>query len=332
MEAIRIFFSYPITILIIKILVVYLILPLILLVIIYAELKILAHIQHRLGPMVTGGFHGWLQPVADGLKFFLKEDIIPTAADKWIFFLAPLVFLIPAFMVFVALPISGYLVVENMDLGLFYVIAIAAVAVIGLVMAGWGSGNKYSLMGSLRAVAQVISYELPLAISAIGVAMMAGSLNLITIGQKQSVWWLGFIPSWYVIPQFIGFAVFLIAGLAELTRIPFDLPQADSEIVEGPHVEYSGMKFAFFYFAEYLNLVFLAAMITVLYLGAWNGPFFASPIWFLIKMGLIIFFIMWLRGTFPRIRPDQLMEYSWKILLPLSLLNILVTGIFKVYF
>lgn len=332
MEAIRIFFSYPITILIIKILVIYLILPLILLVIIYAELKILAHIQHRLGPMVTGGFHGWLQPVADGLKFFLKEDIIPTAADKWIFFLAPLVFLIPAFMVFVALPISGYLVVENMDLGLFYVIAIAAVAVIGLVMAGWGSGNKYSLMGSLRAVAQVISYELPLAISAIGVAMMAGSLNLITIGQKQSVWWFGFIPSWYVIPQFIGFAVFLIAGLAELTRIPFDLPQADSEIVEGPHVEYSGMKFAFFYFAEYLNLVFLAAMITVLYLGAWNGPFFASPIWFLIKMGLIIFFIMWLRGTFPRIRPDQLMEYSWKILLPLSLLNILVTGIFKVYF
>ena len=289
----------------------------------YAEHKILAHMQHRLGPMEAGKFHGWAQLIADGVKFIQKEDVVPSAADRWAFSLAPAVVLIPVALTFAVIPFGPTIWAENLDVGLFFIMAISAVGVIGVLMAGWASANKFSLIGALRAAAQLIAYELPLILAAVAVAMLAGTLSLVGIVESQR-------DFWYVLVQPIGLGIFVIASLAELTRPPFDMPIADSEIIFGAYTEYTGMKFAFFILSEYAGIVSLSAVASVLFLGGYLGPFLPAPIWMMAKIGGISFFIIWLRATYPRLREDQLQRFSWIVLIPLALVNILVTAIVKV--
>ena len=302
----------------------------------YVEHKTLAHMQARLGPMEAGKFHGWAQLVADGVKFIQKEDIIPSAADRVTFSIAPAVVLVPVITVFIVLPFgpgpegmpgAGFWG-ENLDLGLFFALAVSSISVIGMLMAGWASANKFSLIGAMRGAAQLIAYELPLVLAGASVAMQAGSLSLVEIAAQQQSYW-------FILPQIGGFAIFLIASLAELSRPPFDMPIADSEIIFGHMTEYTGIRFALFLLAEYAGIISLSAIATVLYLGGWHGlliPFIPAPLWTLAKIGLLSFFIIWLRATFPRLREDQLQKMAWKYLIPIALLQILLTGIFKVAF
>ncbi|HYU59073.1 MAG TPA: NADH-quinone oxidoreductase subunit NuoH [Actinomycetota bacterium] len=292
----------------------------------YMEHKVLAHMQARLGPMEAGRFHGWAQLIADGVKFIQKEDVIPRAADRWVFSLAPAVVLVPTIAVLLVLPFGPSYFAENFDVGLFFVMAISAVSVIGVLMAGWASANKFSLIGALRAAAQLIAYELPLILSAVSVAMIAGSLSLVKISEAQHDYW-------YALVQPVGFLIFLMASLAELTRPPFDMPIADSEIIFGAYTEYTGMKFAFFLLSEYAGIVVLSGIATVLFLGGYQKvPFLPIPGWIVMqgKIFGLAFFIIWLRATYPRLREDQLQRFSWIVLIPLSLANILVTGLVKV--
>jgi len=310
----------------------------------YTEHKVLAHMQARLGPMEAGKFHGWAQLVADGVKFIQKEDLIPRAADKWVFSLAPAVVIVPVVVVFLVIPFGPALVNsdvaascgaggcgwwgENLDVGIFFVLAVTSVSVIGMLMAGWASANKFSLIGAIRGAAQLIAYELPLVLAAAAVAMQAGTLSLVGIAEGQQ-------SMWYVVPQFAGFAIFITASLAELSRPPFDMPIADSEIIFGHMTEYSGIRFGLFLLSEYAGIVSLSAVATVLYLGGWHGfiiPGIPGPLWTLAKIGALGFFVIWLRATYPRLREDQLQKLSWKYLIPIALLNILLTGIFKVVF
>ena len=293
----------------------------------YAEHKVLAHMQARLGPMEAGRFHGWAQLIADGVKFVQKEDVVPRAADRWVFSLAPAVVLIPYIATVVVIPFSGSIYAEDLDLGIFFVMAMSSVSVIGVLMAGWASANKFSLIGALRAAAQLIAYELPLVLAAAVVVMQAGTLSLIGITEAQAGYW-------YVLTQPIGFLIFLVASLAELTRPPFDMPIADSEIIFGAYTEYTGLKFAFFLLAEYGGIVVLSAVASVLYLGGYRAlpglSFVPEPLWMMAKIGALSFFIIWLRATYPRLREDQLQRFSWLGLIPLSLLQILVVGVLKV--
>ncbi len=293
----------------------------------YAEHKILAHMQHRLGPMEAGRFHGWAQLIADGVKFVQKEDVIPRAADRWVFSLAPAVVLVPVILVLAVVPFGTDIWAENLDAGLFFVMAISAVGVIGVLMAGWASANKFSLIGAVRAAAQLIAYELPLILAAVAVAMLAGTLSLVGIVEAQRDYW-------FVIVQPVGLLIFVMASLAELTRTPFDMPIADSEIIFGAYTEYTGLKFAFFLLAEYGGIVVLSAIASVLFLGGYLGPpgldFIPGPIWMSAKIGAISFLIIWLRATYPRLREDQLQRFSWIVLIPLALVNILATGVIKV--
>ncbi len=289
---------------------------------IWLELKILAHIQDRLGPMRTGRFHGWLQPIADVVKLLNKEDIIPAAADRLIFKAAPFVVFVPVFMTLVTIPLTQKLMVRNLDIGVFYVVALSAFTFVGMVMAGWASYNKYSLLGAFRAAGQLLSYELPLGLAIVGVVMLSGSLSLVSIVDKQT------IP--YILIQPAGFMVFFIATVAELTRTPFDIPQAESELVAGFFVEYSGMRWALFFLAEYASLFILAAVGTLLFLGGWKGPLLPPLLWFFLKVYALFFVIVWARATMPRVRPDQLMALGWKILLPIAFINIVITGLFVV--
>jgi NADH-quinone oxidoreductase subunit H len=289
----------------------------------YAEHKVLAHMQHRLGPMEAGRFHGWAQLIADGVKFIQKEDIVPRAADRWVFSLAPAVVVVPVIVTLVVLPFGRDIVAENLDVGLFFVLAISAVGVIGVLMAGWASANKFSLIGALRAAAQLIAYELPLILAAVAVAMLAGTLSLVGIAEAQAKYW-------YVLVQPLGFLIFLVASLAELTRPPFDMPIADSEIIFGAYTEYTGLKFAFFLLAEYAGIVVLSGIASVLFLGGYQGPILPGWMWMMGKIGGLSFFVIWLRATYPRLREDQLQRFSWLILIPLSLVNILVTAVVKV--
>jgi NADH-quinone oxidoreductase subunit H len=293
----------------------------------YAEHKILAHMQARLGPMEAGRFHGWAQLIADGVKFIQKEDIRPTAVDKWVFTLAPILVVVPVIMIFTVIPFgpNGWWA-ENMDLGLFFALAISAIGVIGMLMAGWASANKFSLIGAIRGAAQLIAYELPLVLAAAAVAMQAGTLSLVGIVEAQDAYW-------YVLPQFVGFGIFVTASLAELSRPPFDMPIADSEIIFGHMTEYSGIKFGMFMLAEYAGIVALSGLATVMYLGGWKGlliPGIPTPLWTLAKIGAISFLVIWLRATYPRLREDQLQKMAWKYLIPLALANIMLTGLFKV--
>ena len=289
----------------------------------YAEHKILAHMQHRLGPMEAGRFHGWAQLIADGIKFIQKEDVIPRAADRWVFTLAPAVFVLPAILTLVVIPLGDNIWAENLDVGLFFVMAISGVSVIGVLMAGWASANKFSLIGALRAAAQLIAYELPLILVAVAVAMLAGTLSLVGIVEAQRDYW-------FVLVQPLGLLIFVLASLAELVRTPFDMPVADSEIIFGAYTEYTGLKFAFFLLAEYAGIVVLAALASVLFLGGYLGPFLPGPIWMSAKIGGLSFLIIWLRATYPRLREDQLQRFSWIVLIPLALLNILGTAVVKV--
>jgi NADH-quinone oxidoreductase subunit H len=290
----------------------------------YMEHKVLAHMQARLGPMYAGRFHGWAQLVADGAKFIQKEDVIPAAADRWVFSLAPAVALIPYIVLFVVVPFSNTIYAENLDIGIFFVMAIGSVNVIGVLMAGWSSANKFSLIGALRAAAQLIAYELPLVLAAASVVMQAGTLSLIGITEAQDRYW-------FVLTQPIGFFIFMVASLAELTRPPFDMPIADSEIIFGAYTEYTGLKFAFFLLTEYGGIVALSAIASILFLGGYRGFLgIPDPLWMAAKIGALSFVVIWLRATYPRLREDQLQRFSWLALIPLALLQILVVGFVKV--
>ncbi|MFN2544513.1 MAG: NADH-quinone oxidoreductase subunit NuoH [Actinomycetota bacterium] len=293
----------------------------------YVEHKVLAHMQHRLGPMEAGKFHGWAQLIADGVKFIQKESIVPAAADRWVFTLAPAVVLIPYILIFAVVPFGNDIFAENLDIGIFFVLAVTSLSVIGVLMAGWSSANKFSLIGALRAAAQLIAYELPLILSSAAVVMQAGSLSLIGIAEAQHGYW-------FVFPQIVGFGIFVMASLAELTRPPFDMPIADSEIIFGAYTEYTGLKFAFFLLSEYGGIVALSAIASVLFLGGYlpipGLSFIPAPLWMAGKIGALSFFIIWLRATFPRLREDQLQRFSWTVLIPLALADILVTATLKV--
>jgi NADH-quinone oxidoreductase subunit H len=293
----------------------------------YMEHKVLAHMQSRVGPMEAGSFHGWAQLVADGVKFIQKEDIVPAAADSSVFSLAPAVAMIPYIAILVVLPFGGTVFALNLDVGIFFVVAMSSVSVIGVLMAGWSSANKFSLIGALRAAAQLIAYELPLILAAAAIVMQAGTLSLVGIVEAQEHYW-------FVGPQLIGFLIFMVASLAELTRPPFDMPVADSEIIFGAYTEYTGLKFAFFLLAEYGGIVALSGIAATLYLGGYRPlpglAFIPGPLMALGKIGALSFVIVWLRATFPRMREDQLQRFSWLLLIPLALIQILVVGFVKV--
>lgn len=296
---------------------------------VYAERKIIADIQVRMGPMRVGR-HGILQTVADSLKLILKEDTVPAYADKWLFTLAPIIFFLPAFLLYLALPISENLIILNMDIGIYYIFAFETVIPVGIIVAGWASYNKYSLLGGLRAAAQQLSYEVPLLLSGLGVIMLSSSLSLVEIVKAQDGLLFGILPNWFIFYQPFGFLIYLIAGIADLNRTPFDIPEAESELVAGFAVEYSGMKFGIFMAAEYSNVFLVSAVAALLFLGGWQGPLLPPVLWFFIKTYFMIFVIIWLRGTLPRVRIDQLMSLSWKILLPATLANILLTGLLMI--
>jgi NADH-quinone oxidoreductase subunit H len=290
------------------------------------EHKAMAHMQGRLGPMKAGGFHGWAQLVADGVKFAQKESIVPAAADRTIFQLAPVVALLPYLVALVTVPIGpGSQVGVGLDLGLFFVLAVMGVGVLGTLMGGWASANKYSLLGGIRTAAQLMAYELPLLLSAASVAMAAGTLSL---GGIVEQW------HWYWIPwQIIGAFVFFTAGLAELQRPPFDMPVADSEIIFGAYTEYTGLRFAFFLLSEYAGIVLLCLLTSVLFLGGWHGPFAEQQLgwlWTIAKTLVLAFVVIWLRVSYPRLREDQLQKFAWTVLIPLSLAQLLITGVVKV--
>lgn len=286
-----------------------------------AEHKVMAHMQSRLGPMYAGGFHGWAQLVADGVKFVQKESITPTAADRRVFEWAPVVAILPYMAALAAIPLAPGIVGAELDSGLFFVLAVMSIGVLGSLMAGWASGNKYSLLGGLRVAAQLMSYELPFVLAAASVAVAAGSLSLTGIAEAWNPWWL----LW----QLPGLAVFFIAGLAELQRPPFDMPIADSEVIFGPYTEYGGLRFALFLLAEYAGIVVLAGLTTVLFLGGWSGPGPESIgwIWTLLKVAAVSLLVIWVRVAFPRLRADQLQKLAWQGLVPVALIQLALTGI-----
>lgn len=296
---------------------------LIALVLVLHERKVAGYIQERPGPNRLGP-HGIFQTIADTLKLIGKESITPDKADKWPFFLAPILIFVPAMLLYAVIPFGEGMVAADLNLGVFYFIAISSLTTIPLIMGGWASNNKYSLIGGMRAVAQMVSYELPLVFSVLGVVMVAGSMRMNDIVAAQS-------GLWFILLQPIGFIVFFIAATAELNRAPFDLPEGETELTAGVFTEYSGMQFALFFMAEYANLFILSALGVTLFLGGWHAPFgltfIPSYIWFFLKVFFVITVFMFMRWTFPRIRVDQLMHFGWKLLLPVSLVNIFITGI-----
>ncbi|MBM7662471.1 NADH-quinone oxidoreductase subunit H [Bacillus mesophilus] len=298
---------------------------------ILAERKTMAFMQGRIGPNQVGGRWGLLQTIADVLKLLLKEDTIPKLADRPLFILAPVIAFTPAFMVLATIPFTESFQFADIGVGLLYYVAVSGITTIGIVTGGWASNNKYALMGGMRAAAQMISYEIPLVMSVIGVILLSGSLNLNEIVAAQGE------TMWFILLQPVAFVVFFIASVAELNRTPFDLPEAESELVAGFHVEYSGFRWAFFMLAEYVYLFAMAALTTVLFLGGWLPPFeflsfIPGAIWFSLKFMFIVFLLMWIRYTFPRLRADQLMEFGWKVLLPVALGNIFFTALMKELF
>ena len=285
------------------------------------EHKVMAHMQGRLGPMYAGGFHGWAQLVADGVKFVQKEDVLPRRADRGVFRLAPAVALIPYLVALSVIPLSPTVVGARVDASVVLVLAVIGVGIIGTLMAGWASANKYSLLGGMRAAAQLVSYELPMVLAVASVALAAGTLSLIGIAEAWSPWWL----LW----QAPGAFVFLVAALAELQRPPFDMPVADSEIVFGPYTEYSGLRFAFFLLAEYAGIVVMSLLFAVLFLGGWAGPFesWVGWLWTLLKGFAVAVLMIWMRVSWPRMREDQLQRLAWVWLVPIALLQLAITAV-----
>jgi NADH-quinone oxidoreductase subunit H len=291
----------------------------------WLERKLIGDIQVRYGPSRVGRF-GLLQPIADGIKLLFKEDLVPANADRFIFILAPAISIIPALIVFAVIPFGPTFVITDVNVGLLYVFAVTSLSVYGIVLAGWASNSKYALLGGLRSSAQMVSYELSLGLSVVGVVMMAGSLSLVDIVEAQKGSWYGLIPRWNVVPQFLGFVIFLVSSNAELNRAPFDLPEAETELVAGFHTEYSSMKFAMFFMAEYANMIAASAIATTLFFGGWQGPLLPPVVWFVLKVFCFLFLFVWLRATVPRFRYDQLMGFGWKVLLPTALVNVMLTA------
>ncbi len=285
----------------------------------WMERKTVGRFQDRYGPNRVGPL-GILQFVADAIKMFTKEDITPANADRVIFNLAPVMVVVPTLMVLAVLPFGRGMVAADLNIGFLYIVAISSLATIAILLAGWGSRNKYSLLGGMRVVAQMISYEVPMVLSALGVIMLTGSLSMVSIVEGQSR-----VP--FILLQPLGFLIYFISAIAEVNRAPFDLPEAESEIIAGYHTEYSGMKYAMFLLAEYINAFIVSAIAATLFLGGWQGPLLPPYVWFFLKTYAIYFLLMWLRFTLPRLRIDQLMGLAWKFLVPLALVNLLVMGL-----
>jgi NADH-quinone oxidoreductase subunit H len=315
-------------------------------ILVLAERKIMGFMQQRYGPYLVGP-HGLLQPLADILKLLFKEELRPKDADKWLFTLAPMISVTAAFAAFATVPWGAEttffglletpvkLGVSDINVGVLVVFAITSMGVYGIVLAGWSSNSKYSLLGGLRSSAQMISYELAYATALASVVMLAGSLSLRDVVDAQAGYWWGFIPRWYLFLQPVGFIIYVIAGVAETNRAPFDFPEAEQELVAGYNTEYSSVRFALFPQAEYINMATMSAVATDLYLGGWHGPFLPAEygwIWFLAKVGLILFTYIWVRWTVPRYRYDQLMQFGWKWLFPAAVLNLIVTAALVLYF
>ncbi|MBI1811512.1 MAG: NADH-quinone oxidoreductase subunit NuoH [Nitrospirae bacterium] len=303
----------------------------------YWERKVIGHMQVRLGPIEVG-WHGFLQPIADGVKLFFKEDIIPANADKPLFYLAPVIFMVSALTSLSVLPFFDGFVIADINIGLLFLFAMSSLGAYGIILSGWASNSKYSFLGGLRSASQVISYEIAMGLSLVGVMMMAGSLNLSDIVRAQHQYPTGM----FAIPQFLGFFVFIVAAFAETNRLPFDLPEAESELVAGYFTEYSGFRFALFFLGEYTAMLIMSSIAALCFLGGWTIPKFitdAMPfllnvpgiVWFLIKVYAFMFFYYWVRATLPRYRYDQLMAIGWKILIPLALFNIVLTGFIKIW-
>ncbi|WP_199609087.1 NADH-quinone oxidoreductase subunit NuoH [Flocculibacter collagenilyticus] len=286
---------------------------------VWVERRMLGIWQDRLGPNRVGPF-GILQSVADLIKILTKHDWIPSFADKPVFVIAPLVIAVTVLMSFAVIPFSPSLVISDLNVGLLFFIAMTSLSVYAVILAGWASNNKYAMLGAMRAAAQTISYEVFLGISLMGVVLLAGSFNLSDIVEAQR-------DGWFVFSQFFGFIIFLIAGIAESHRLPFDLPEAETELTAGFHTEYSGIKFALFFLGEYLSLLLLSVITVVLFLGGWSGPFLPPLVWFILKTVFLILFIILIRAALPRPRFDQLMAFGWKVLLPIALLNLMITAL-----
>lgn len=285
----------------------------------WLERKVIGRFQDRYGPNRVGPL-GILQFVADAIKMFTKEDITPANADRVIFNLAPVMVVVPTFLILAVLPFGRGMVAADLNIGFLYIVAISSLTTIAILLAGWGSRNKYSLLGGMRVVAQMISYEVPMVLSALGVIMLTGSLSLVSIVEGQSR-----VP--FILLQPLGFLIYFISAIAEVNRAPFDLPEAESELIAGYHTEYSGMKYAMFLLAEYINAFIVSAIAATLFLGGWQGPLLPPYVWFFLKAYAIYFVLMWLRGTLPRFRIDQLMGLAWKFLVPLAFVNLLVMGL-----
>lgn len=294
----------------------------------YFERKVIAHMQGRMGPMRVG-WHGILQPVADALKLFFKEDIIPARADKPIFFIAPIIGVIAGVSTVAVMPLWKSFSIANLNIGILYILALSSIGSFSIILGGWASNSKYSFLGGLRSSAQVISYEISLGLSLVGVMMISGSANLTDIVHAQS-------KSWFLLPQLIAFFVFLVSAFAETNRVPFDLPEAETELVAGFATEYSGMRWALFFMAEYAGMFIMSALAVVCFMGGWNGPelpllgAYSGLFWFVLKVYGFIFFYFWIRATLPRYRYDQLMGLGWKLFIPLALANIIITGLLRV--
>jgi NADH-quinone oxidoreductase subunit H len=313
---------------------------------VYFERKVAAILQQRIGPSLVGP-RGLLQPLADVVKLMFKEELRPAAADRFLFALAPVISATAAFAAFAVVPFGAEttlfglldeplrLQVADVNVAVLVIFAIASMSVYGIVLAGWSSNSKYSLLGGLRSSAQMISYELSYGLALAGVLLLANSLSLTEIVARQSGTWFGVIPRWFIFLQPVGFLVYIIAGVAETNRAPFDFPEAEQELVAGYHTEYSSMRFAMFFLAEYINMVTVSAVATDLFLGGWHGPFLPVSlgwIWFLLKVAAILFFYVWMRWTLPRYRYDQLMNFGWKLLLPVAVVNLIATGAMVLYF
>jgi NADH-quinone oxidoreductase subunit H len=295
----------------------------------YFERKIIGHMQVRLGPMRVG-WHGLLQPIADGIKSFFKEDIVPEQADVFTFRAAPIICLVAMMTSLAVLPFAKGWVLADINIGLLFIFAMSSLSSYGVILAGWASNSKFTFLGGLRSMAQVISYEIAMGLSLVGVMMMSGTLNLTKIVEAQGASFSGM----YVFPQIIAFFVFCVAMLAETNRVPFDLPEAETELVSGYATEYSGMRYAIFFMAEYIGMMVMASIGTICFLGGWSGPFEVAlfpPFWFVAKVYVFMFFFIWIRATLPRYRYDQLMEVGWKLLIPLALGNIVLTGFIKAF-
>ena len=313
---------------------------------IWWERKISAHIQSRVGPTYAGSpkgwnFHGWFQTAADGIKLLLKEDITPAAADQWVHALSPAIVVAPCVIAFAPVLFGDQLAAASLDIGTLYIFAFAGISVIGIVMAGWASGNKYSLLGGLRAAAQIVSYELPRGFSVVPVLMFAGSLDLQVISNAQQGYLWGFLPRWFIFYPVVGqlaFIIFLIASVAETNRTPFDIPEAESELVSGFHTEYSGMKWSIFFLTEYGYVLLGSFLLATFFLGGGAAPLPFVPftlvpswIWMLAKAMLMMFVFLWIRWTLPRFRVDQLMDFTWKFLLPWSFVNVAIAGLYLAF-